>query len=390
MEKVKRVVFTVSNDLNYDQRMQRICTTLHQAGYDVTLVGRNRKSSKPLVPQPYKQVRLNLWFDKGKLFYVELNLRLFFYLLTKPFDVVCGIDLDTVVPCWSVSRLKARTCVYDAHELFTEVPEVIDRPSVQQFWKAVESFIVKRVKYFYTVSESVAEEFAKRYGNKPKVIRNLPLRSNKAPVSLSLSKTGYDEAASTSHFESHSVTRTPLKHTIIYRGAVNAGRGVEQTIEAMTFINDVDILIAGDGDLLEEAKQLAQRRNVNDRVKFTGYATPDELNHYTKSAWLGLNLLDDSSANYRYSLANKFFDYIQCGVPQLTMRFPEYERVNAQYNVAVLLDDMKPETIATAVNNLLRSPDRYSELQLNCIKAAADLCWENERTKLLDFYRNLP
>ena len=91
-----------------------------------------------------------------------------------------------------------------------------------------------------------------------------------------------------------------------------------------------------------------------------------------------------------FSLANKFFDYIQCGVPQVTMRFPEYERVNKQYEVAALIDDLKPETIAKAVNNLLASPGRYAELKLNCIEAAADLCWENERNKLLDFYRNLP
>src|SRR5688500_462724 len=151
MERVKKIIFTVSNDLNYDQRMQRICSTLQDAGYDVTLVGRKRISSNALVAQPYKQVRMNVWFDNGKLFYVELNLRLFFYLLTKPFDIVCGIDLDTIMPCWIASKVKSKTCVYDAHELFTEVPEVISRPAVRNVWLSIEKFIVKRIKYFYTV-----------------------------------------------------------------------------------------------------------------------------------------------------------------------------------------------------------------------------------------------
>jgi glycosyltransferase involved in cell wall biosynthesis len=129
---------------------------------------------------------------------------------------------------------------------------------------------------------------------------------------------------------------------------------------------------------------------LENRITFTGYATPDELNRYTKMGWLGLNLLDGSSANYRFSLANKFFDYIQCGLPQITMRFPEYERINRQYNVAVLVNDLQPESIANAVDNLLADDNRYKELKLNCAKAAADLCWENERDKLLYVYRNLP
>lgn len=368
MERVKRIVFTVSNDLSYDQRMQRICETLHQAGYDVTIVGRKRKSSNALVEQPYKQVRLNLWFEQGKLFYIELNVRLFFYLLSTPFDVVCGIDLDTIVPCWFVSKLKSKPCVYDAHELFTEVPEVVDRPAVQRIWKSVERFIVSRVKYFYTVSESVAEEFERRYAKKPVVIRNLPMQSENALVETE--------------------NQNQVKQ-IIYRGAVNAGRGVEQAIEAMQRLTDFQLLIAGDGDLLDEAKISAQRLRL-DNVTFTGYAPPSRLDEWTKQSWLGLNLLNGDSLNYKYSLANKFFDYIQCGIPQITMRFPEYERVNNAYEVAVLVDDMNAETIANAVDNLHASPNRYAELQLNCVKAAAELCWENERMKLLDFYRTLP
>ncbi len=36
----RRIFCTVTNDLNYDQRMIRICTSLVRAGYEVVLVGR--------------------------------------------------------------------------------------------------------------------------------------------------------------------------------------------------------------------------------------------------------------------------------------------------------------------------------------------------------------
>jgi uncharacterized protein (DUF302 family) len=76
---VKKIYFTVINDLSYDQRMQRICSSLASAGYDVTLVGRKLKSSKELKNQLFKQMRLKCFINKGKFFYLEYNIRLFLY-----------------------------------------------------------------------------------------------------------------------------------------------------------------------------------------------------------------------------------------------------------------------------------------------------------------------
>jgi hypothetical protein len=108
--------------------MQKIASSLASAGFEVLLLGRNKSNSKPLTNQKYNQHRLNCFFEKGKLFYIEFNIRLFFYLLFNSFHIVNAIDLDTIMPCFVVSKLKQKPCFYDAHEYFTEVPEVIDRP----------------------------------------------------------------------------------------------------------------------------------------------------------------------------------------------------------------------------------------------------------------------
>ena len=79
----KIIYFTVTNDLSYDQRMQKICGSLAQAGYKTTLVGRKLKSSQPLTQRAFQQKRISCIFNKGKLFYAEYNFRLFFYLLLK-------------------------------------------------------------------------------------------------------------------------------------------------------------------------------------------------------------------------------------------------------------------------------------------------------------------
>ena len=66
MEELKKIIFAVTNDISYDQRMARICGTLADAGYDVEIVGRKRKKSITLLTKNYKQTRLNCFFDKDE------------------------------------------------------------------------------------------------------------------------------------------------------------------------------------------------------------------------------------------------------------------------------------------------------------------------------------
>src|SRR5690242_5506869 len=103
---MKRLIFTVTNDLNYDQRMIRICNSLAKAGHKVLLIGRKKKDSVHLQSQSFKQKRLHCLFQKGKWFYAEYNIRLFIYLLFKKADLICAIDLDTILPCYRISKLK--------------------------------------------------------------------------------------------------------------------------------------------------------------------------------------------------------------------------------------------------------------------------------------------
>src|SRR5690606_4055879 len=172
MSKAKKIICTVTNDLNFDQRMIRICTALSSAGYEVTLVGFKRKKSAPLIQRPFRQKRLWIAAEKGKLLYISYWLNLFFYLLFKKTEAICAIDLDTIVPVYLVSKIKRCKRVYDAHELFTELKEVISRPSVHKLWLKIERWTVPNFKLGYTIGECYAEEFKKKYGVNYAIVRN--------------------------------------------------------------------------------------------------------------------------------------------------------------------------------------------------------------------------
>src|SRR5689334_22446393 len=169
---MKRLVFTVTNDLTYDQRMIRICNSLASAGYHVSLIGRRQRTSVPLSSEKYQQERLRCFFEKGKAFYIEYNLRLLFYLFFRKADLICAIDLDTILPCYFVSKLKRIERVYDAHELFCEMKEIVSRPSIYKIWKKIERFTVPKFRHGYAVNQILSDEFQKMYGNDYDVIRN--------------------------------------------------------------------------------------------------------------------------------------------------------------------------------------------------------------------------
>ena len=103
----------------------------------------------------------------------------------------------------------------------------------------------------------------------------------------------------------------------------------------------------------------------------------------------GINLFEPVGLNHFYSLANKFFDYMQAGIPQLTMNFPEYKKINNEYEVAVLINTVAVNEIATALNLLLNDGVLYERLKKNCQAAKNVFTWQNEEKQLLEFYKNL-
>jgi glycosyltransferase involved in cell wall biosynthesis len=361
----KKIVFTVTNDLNHDQRMIRICTALASANYDIHLIGRVLPNSKTIVNQSFTQHRLKIWFQKGKLFYAEYNIRLFFFLLKNRFDIVCGIDLDTILPCYLVSKIKQKVCVYDSHEYFTEVPELLGRPFPKRVWEKIADFVLPKIKYCYTVGSCLADLFEKRYGVPYAVIQNVPFQQ-------------------TTHYQ-------PVLNNkiILYQGALNAGRGLEAAIEAMQQIEGATLWLAGEGDLSQSLRQQVDNQGLTHKVKFLGFIAPKDLPQLTAQATIGLNLLDNKSLSYYYSLANKFFDYIQHGVPQITMRFPEYEKICLEHHVAELIDDLSVNAIVNALKHLLNDNDYHNHLKINALNAAKIFNWENESKKLIHFYQQI-
>lgn len=356
----KRLVFTVTNELNFDQRMIRICTSLQKNGYNVLLIGRNKKGAPLLQEQPFRQKRLNCIFEQGKLFYIEYNLRLFLYLLFLKTDLICAIDLDTIVPCLITSRLKNTKRVYDAHELFCEMKEIVTRPAIYKIWKFIERNTVPKFKHGYTVNEPIREIFRQTYQVDYKVIMNVPFLQEQEQV----------------------ISKEPF---ILYQGAVNHGRSFETLIPAFQWI-DYPLYIYGDGNFLGEAYELVKKYHLENKVIFKGKVPPKDLKNITPKATLGITLFENNGLNNYFSLANRFFDYIQACTPQICVKYPVYAAINNEDEIAVLIEDLSSENISRVINSVLNDQERMRKLYNNCKAARLKYNWQQEEKKLIAFY----
>lgn len=358
----KRIVFTVTNDLVTDQRMIRICNSLQHAGYQVTLVGRLRSSSTELPKQVFKQHRLVCTYQSGPLFYLEFNLRLLFWLLTNTFDIYGAVDADTILPCTLASGIKQKKMVFDAHEYYTEVPELCKRPIVKAIWQQVLNACVSKAKLAYTVGGELANLFAAQFGIPFFVVHNMPVKKQ------------------------YQVGDKPQK-IVWYQGDLNEGRGLEETILACKGL-PVQLHIAGDGLLKKQLTQLVEQHQLTNQVTFVGKIKPHELHAYTQRAWVGINVLAPQSLSYQYSIANKFFDYVQAHVPSICANFIEYQKLNAQHEVALLCGCTSNE-IREKLVYLLNNETKYNQLVQNCAEAAKQWVWEGEEVKLLSLYQTV-
>ncbi len=368
----KKAIVSVINDLTTDQRVHKVCNFLQKLGFEVTLVGRKQPKSLPVSQRIYGTKRMLLLFQRGPLFYIEYNFRLFFLLLFKKADVLVSNDLDTLLANYLISKIKNTKLVFDSHEYFTEVPELINRKFKQKLWKRLERFILPKLKYAYTVNQSIADLYKKNYGIEMKVVRNLPMKV--ASEDWGVTSKGRNQSS---------------QKIILYQGALNVDRGLEEAIEAMQYIPDAVFHIIGGGDIADYLKQLTTSLKVADKVIFFGKVPFEQLRQHTSAADIGISLEKDTNINYRYSLPNKIFDYIHAGVPVLASSLPEIKNIFKAYDIGLLIESHDPKYIAETINTMLSNNEKMKQWKGNEKLAATELCWENEEKTLLKIYKNL-
>jgi glycosyltransferase involved in cell wall biosynthesis len=382
----KRVIVSVISDLVTDQRVHKVCRTLQENGYTVSLVGARRKSSLPLNPRIYAASRIRMLFQKKVFFYGEFNLRLFARLLFAKADILLGNDLDVMPAVWLAGWIRRKPVIYDTHEYYMGMPELKGRPGVKKVWQGVESFIFPRLRYIYTICDSFCELYKKDYNKDLRAVRNVPYLD---PGGMG----GQPERAIPDlppEIERHLPPKE--KHFLLFQGAgINPERGVEELVLSMQYLDPArfHLLIIGGGDIFDTIQKLVADRGLSDRITLLPKVPFEILRQITRRADLGLSLDKPTNINHIYGLPNKIFDYLHSGVPVLVSRLVELEKIVHKYQVGAFIENHEPAHIATRIQEIFNNTGQMEMWKKNTENVRRELNWEKEGRIVIEIFKQV-
>lgn len=371
----------VLNNFTHDTRVLKEARTLAAADYQVTVwaLGDGALSAR----EERDGFEVKRWQSQvarwpvriPALMFLERFLAMKGRLYHENADVYHAHDANALPIAYLAARMRAAKLVYDAHELWTG--------TTRQDWKSrsrlavakqSEEWLISRAQAVITVNPSIAGALNKLYDVEPVVLMNC------------------QEYA---WIERSDILRQELDiasedRIAIYAGSWTRGRGLEQLLSTVPYLDRVVVVFMGRDRLDGKLQRLASELGVQDRVRFRPPVPPSQVTRYVASADIGLMPTQATKPSYYYGSGNKLFHYIMAGIPAAVSDHPEKRRIVETYGVGAVFDETDIRDIARTINELLSKKARYEELCRNAERAAREeLNWHTEGQKLVSLYRSL-
>ena len=275
-----------------------------------------------------------------------------------------------MLPNFIISRLKNSKLVYDSHEYFTLS---VYKKTPRKVWEKLENFLFPRLKNVITVSDSIKNVYEKKYKVPVTVVRNVPSKIVNNP-------------------SSEKIVLSPGKKILIMQGmGLNENRGTEEAILTMQFLpDDFNLYFIGSGTIWDKLKQMADELNLSDKITFIDVLPYHQMMEYTRQCFLGLIFEKiDITDHHRFALPNKFFDYINAGIPVLSSKATEIKLLIDKYHIGDYIDNFEPAQIAVKILAISKNAETYNLWKHNTAKASEELNWESEEKILINFMNQL-
>lgn len=392
-------------ELKKDSRVLKECKTLMENGHQVsiTIFGDNLSNNSeklsnadvkiakisdltlfkhinPFSSQVYQYNRKNIFLKildhlVLQIYHTIYNINTLHILLNENTDVYHAHDFETLLVGYISSSIKRKKLVYDSHELWTESRNFISsRGRIQKpFIFIMENFLIKKADKVITVNKSISDYLAQKYKiQNPVVVANFPEYSN-----VSKSRKLRDELSIDEN-----------KKIVLYQGAVFKGRGIEQLITCSKYLDDVVVVIMGDGYLKDKIRKRIEQEGYSNKVKMLDAVPHEVLIDYVSSADIGVAPVQNICLSYYFSLPNKVGEFIMAGIPFAVSNFPEMRRLAIDGKMGEVFDPRDPESMANAIKKVI-DPDIYEQKIKNVLISKKQYSWEEESLKLIKLYNQI-
>jgi glycosyltransferase involved in cell wall biosynthesis len=319
------------------------------------------------------RLRLSSYFLPGNHFfsalkYMEWCIRILWFIGKLKVSMIHAHSLKSLPAAVALKYLTGASLIYDAHELETERNGLSG--SMQRISRLIELLLIGFADATMVVSDSIAEHYRARYpGVNPVVVRNIPKFTQESRASVSLRK---------------KLGLQDKDFLFLYLGGLVKGRGVEALLDAFSKLSSNHHLVFIGGGVLEETVLTSVSSSA--RIHWVPLVASSEVLAYAKGADVGLCFIEDICLSYRYSLPNKFFEYLLAGLPVAVYDLPEQKKIVEKYDCGWVLDRS-----ASAMSAFLKGfkAEAAKAKQAGVFKAVKDLDWRNEERIYLSLCRSV-
>jgi len=364
------------SDFQTEYRLFRQVTTLAARGFSVTIAGYGDPHAPPRLTHwaDFKTLTLSVSRSKlsGPLFFLVFMWKLFWTALRSKPDIYLACDLPVLIPFALAQLITGGKLIYDSREIYTELPDVYQSPIKRLFWKFGERMAVKRAHRIIAVCEGDREFLVSHYpGIQTEVVRNTPPFSPKIKSNALRKQLGI----------------SPETPVILFLGSLLKSGGVAELVDSIPLTKKGHLVILGTGP---EQGHISHRISQSPEKKRISLLPPvpfTQVHPLVCSADLGVVLTKNEGISYQNVLPNKLFEYAQAGLPMVLSNLPEIRKIHQQFDVGKLVSEILPETIAEALDALMKHPEKISYFRENALALGKKMCWENEEAAFLNCFQ---
>ena len=183
----------------------------------------------------------------------------------------------------------------------------------------------------------------------------------------------------------------PGQKVILYQGGIIPERNIDNLIRGFVRLNppDAHLIFLGPASPVYLKKLKKEAGDLLDRkIHFLKAVPREELLKYTASADFGVIPYKVIDLNTKFCMPNKFFEFIQAGLPILSNELIEVEKIFKQIGGGGMIAKLNsPDQVAKALQKML-ARELTEDHHVLC-RARTTLCWEYESKFFLELIREI-
>lgn len=373
-----KIIVVNDSTLEKNPRLLKITGMLREGGFDVVAICWDRSVQNfkfhvlTKISKEISIITLRLHGPKG-IKSLPFILTWWFFIFKKmlalDFDAIHVINFYSLIPSIVIAKLKNKPIVYDVEDV--KVDHLIIPKALRLIGLGVEKFFMKFVDIIVLVDEFQKNQF-----------NGIP-NPNVAVIYDSPPHTKIEDGTQRKNYD-HKVFK------MFYAGYLTDSRNLnlDKVIDAILDIDNVQLLIAGKGDLVDYIKKVSSK--YPQKIIYLGWLPYDKVIELSLKCDLLFSLREPVPLNQKYISGSKFLEALMCGKPILVNKGTSTAIKVLRAKCGLVVNASSIEEIKNAITKLKENRELCRELGMNGRKAYEQMySWEMMKRRLLDIYSKL-